>query len=288
MNTILNQDHPRIEDLVERDFAGYQRLVYAEAGIFLGPQKKALLVGRLARRMRELGGVSFRDYLKLAEADAAERQRLVEAVCTHETHFFRVPQQFEHLEREVLPRWKQQGAPGSGGRRSVRAWSAGCSTGEEPFTLAMVLHHALPGWQIEVLATDFSTRVLDQARQATWPVKRASEIPQHYLKAYMLRGVGSQEGRMKAGPELRALVQFERFNLNDDNAPIFGSFDLIFCRNVLIYFDAQSRERAFDRLLRHLAPHGYLFLGHAESLSNVRERVRTVIPAVYTPMDQSH
>jgi chemotaxis protein methyltransferase CheR len=127
--------------------------------------------------------------------------------------------------------------------------------------------------------------VLDQARQAIWPLKRASEIPEHYLKAYMLRGVGSQEGRMKAGPELRALVRFERVNLNDDNLSILGNFDLVFCRNVLIYFDAQSRERALDRLFRHVAPHGYLFLGHAESLSNIRERVRTVIPAVYTPMD---
>jgi chemotaxis protein methyltransferase CheR len=283
MSTIVKEDHHGLADLTDRDFGGYQRLIYAESGIFLGPAKKALLAGRLARRMRELEGISFRDYLRLAETNAAERQRLVEAVCTHETHFFRVPQQFELLEREILPRWKQQGAAGSRGRNIVRAWSAGCSTGEEPFTLAMVLHHALPGWQIEIVATDFSTRVLEQARQANWPVSRASEIPLHYLKTYMLRGVGSQEGRMKAGPELRTLVRFERVNLYDDNVPISSSFDLIFCRNVLIYFDAQSRERALDKLFRHLAPQGYLFLGHAESLSHIRERVRTVIPAVFTP-----
>ncbi len=276
-----------VPEISDKDFLGYQRLIYREAGIHLAAVKKALLVGRLSRRLRELGGMSYRDYLARVEEDAAERARLIEAVCTHETRFFREPRHFELLEREVLPRWRKQGfagPPGGKGARRVRVWSAGCSTGEEPFSLAMALRHALPeeaGWDIEVLATDLSARVLERAREAVWPLEKSADIPSVYLKAYMLRGTGSQEGRMKASPELRALVRFERVNLNDERLPVGGRFDLVFCRNVLIYFDAQSKARAVDRLLDRLAPHGLFFLGQAESLSGMPRRMRTIIPAVY-------
>jgi chemotaxis protein methyltransferase CheR len=271
--------------LTDQEFRGYQRLVYAEAGIWLSPAKKALLVGRLSRRLRELGGLSFGAYLSRVGEDEAERVRMLDALCTHETHFFREPRHFEFLEREVLPRWRAQGDTGGGERRRVRVWSAGCSTGEEPFSLAMVLRHHLPveeGWDIDILATDLSTRILERARQATWPLDKAGEIPKNYLRAYMLKGTGSQEGRMKAGPELRALVRFQRVNLNEGHG-VVGRFDLIFCRNVLIYFDAASKARAVERLLGHLSPHGLLFLGHSESLTGHGWRVRTVMPTVYAP-----
>jgi chemotaxis protein methyltransferase CheR len=266
-------------------FHGYQRLVYQEAGIYLGPNKKALLLGRLSRRLRELGGLSLSDYLHQVEEDAAERALMLDAICTHETRFFREPRHFEFLEHEVLPRWRAQGTPGLGGRR-VRVWSAGCSTGEEAFSLAMVLRFHLPaqeGWEIEILATDLSTKILEQARQTLWKVDRAQEIPTRYLKAFMLRGTGSQEGWMKAGPELRPLVQFQRVNLHEDPFPVVGRFDLLFCRNVFIYFDARSKARALDRLLDHLAPQGYLFVGHAESLGSLTHRVRLLQSAIYTP-----
>jgi chemotaxis protein methyltransferase CheR len=271
--------------LTDSEFTGYQRLVYREAGIWLSPSKRALLTGRVSRRLRELDGLSFGAYLRRAEEDETERVWLLDALCTHETHFFREPRHFELLEREVLPDWRARGDTGSGEGRRVRVWSAGCSTGEEPFSLAMVLRHHLPaseGWDIDILATDLSTRVLEQARQARWPVEKASEIPKHYLRGYMLKGVGRQEGKMKAGPELRALVRFQRVNLNDGQG-LVGRFDLVFCRNVLIYFDAASRARAVERLLGHLSPRGLLFLGHAESLSGLGWRVRTVMPTVYAP-----
>ncbi|HEX8823909.1 MAG TPA: protein-glutamate O-methyltransferase CheR [Archangium sp.] len=267
----------------DREFTGYQRLVYQEAGIWLSPAKKALLVGRLSRRLRELGGLSFGAYLSRVGDDAAERVRMLDAICTHETRFFREPKHFEFLEREVLPRWRAHGDTGSGEGRRVRVWSAGCSSGEEPFTLAMVLRHHLPaeeGWDIDILATDLSTRVLERARQALWPVDKAGEIPRHYLRAYMLKGTGSQEGKMKAGPELRSLVRFQRVNLNDGQG-LMGRFDLVFCRNVLIYFDAASKARAVERLLSHLSPHGLLFLGHSESMAGLGGRVRTLMPTVY-------
>lgn len=272
-----------LPELPDRVFYGYRRLIYQEAGIYLGPHKKALLMGRLSRRLRELG-CSFNAYLKQVQEDAVERARMLEAICTHETRFFREPRHFEFLEREVLPRWRSQGGTDSGGKQ-VRVWSAGCSSGEEAFSLAMVLRYHLPpeeGWAIEILATDLSTRILERARQTLWPVDRADEIPSRYLKAFMLRGTGSQEGLMKAGPELRPLVHFQRVNLNEESLPVPGRFDLLFCRNVFIYFDAASKARAVDRLVSRLATQGYFFVGHAESLGAVTHRLQLVQPTVYT------
>jgi len=273
-----------VPELPDSLFREYQELIYRHAGIFLGPAKKALLLGRLSRRLRELGALSLSAYLRRVREEPAERVHLIEAVCTHETHFFREPRHFTFLERDVLPRWRAQGATDAGAR-VVRAWSAACSSGEEPFSLAMVLRQHLPaeqGWHIDVLATDLSSRVLDRARQTLWPVDKAREIPEDYLKQFMLRGTGTQEGRMKAGPELRNLVRFQQLNLNDAHYPGLGRFDLIFCRNVLIYFDTASKQRVIGQLLSHLGPAGYLFMGHAESLTGMTDRVRTVMPTVYT------
>jgi chemotaxis protein methyltransferase CheR len=273
-----------VPELPDGLFRAYQELIYRHAGIFLGPAKKALLMGRLSRRLRELGAISLGSYLRRVREDPAERVRLIEAICTHETHFFREPRHFTLLERELLPRWRAQGATDSGGRR-VRVWSAACSTGEEPFSLAMVLRGHLPpeeGWSIDILATDLSTRVLSRARQVLWPVDKAREIPGHYLKQFMLRGTGSQEGWMKAGPELRPLVRFQQLNLNEHLYPGLGRFDLIFCRNVLIYFDATSKQRVIRQVLSHLEPQGHLFVGHAESLTGTVHHLRSVMPTVYT------
>ncbi|HEX8704564.1 MAG TPA: protein-glutamate O-methyltransferase CheR [Myxococcaceae bacterium] len=278
-----------VPELPDSIFREYQELIYRQAGIFLGPAKKALLVGRLSRRLRELGALSLGAYLRRVREDPAECVRLIEAICTHETHFFREPRHFTFLEKELLPRWRAQGSTDAGGR-TVRVWSAACSTGEEPFSLAMVLRRHLPpeeGWHIDIHATDLSTRVLDRARQLLWPLDKAREIPEHYLKQFMLRGVGSQEGWMKAGPELRPLVRFQKLNLNDELYPGLGRFDLIFCRNVLIYFDAVSKQRVIGRLLSHLKPQGHLFVGHAESLSGTAHRIRVVMPTVYTVLPEA-
>ena len=281
--TVAPGAFPEPPPLSEREFLTVQRLLYRESGIWLSSAKKALVVGRLSRRLRELKSPSFSAYLQRVEADGLERVRMLDALCTHETHFFREPRHFDFLARDVLPRWRAQGrTEGDDGRR-VRVWSAGCSTGEEPFSLAMVLRHHLPlseGWDVDILATDLSTRILEQARQTRFPLDKAREIPTPYLRAYMLKGMGPQEGWMKAGPELRGLVRFQRVNLNDFHG-VAGRFDLVFCRNVLIYFDQESRARAVERLLGHLAPAGLLFLGHSESLVGFGSRMRAVIPTVY-------
>jgi chemotaxis protein methyltransferase CheR len=281
--------HPtpaRVRPITRKAFSRFQKLVHREAGIYLSEAKKALLVGRLLRRLRAHDLDSFESYYRLVEEDAAERVRMLDCVCTNETHFFRDPRQFTFLEQTAAPLWEAAAAAGERPRR-VRAWSAGCSTGEEPYSLAMALLARLPptaGWRIDVLATDLSTRALERAHAAVWPVGKAVEIPAPFLKRFMLRGVGPEEGRMKAGPELRALVAFRRLNLNDLAYPSLGQFDLILCRNVLIYFDGASKERVIANLVDHLAPGGYLMLGHAESLSGLTDRTLAVGPSVYAPV----
>ncbi len=267
----------------DREFTRFQSLIHREAGIWLSPMKRALLVGRLTRRLRELGLDSFGEYYERVEADGAERIRMLDRVTTNETHFFREPRHFEFLAQKVFPSWRAEADEGLRPRR-IRAWSAACSTGEEPYSLAISLLRAFPpgsGWELEILATDLSTRVLERAREAVWPIEKAREIPPADLKAFMLRGTGPQQGLMKAGPEICAFVRFARLNLNDTAYPALGRFDLVFCRNVLIYFDAKTKERVVGRLLGLLAPCGYLFLGHAESLSGTALPVRSVLPTVY-------
>jgi len=270
----------RIRPISEREFALFQALILRESGIFLAPAKKALLVGRLSKRLRALGLSSFGAYYEriVDGDDREERVAMLDCISTNETHFFREPRQFEFLERQVLPRWKERGP------RVLRVWSAGCSTGEEPYSLAMLLLHHFPpfsGRQIEILATDISTRALARAEEAVWPIDKASEIPISYRRAFMLRGTASQEGKMKAAPEIRSLVRFERLNLNEEHYPVRGPFHLIFCRNVLIYFQMETKLKVIHRLLDVLAPDGLLFLGHAESLNAVTDRVASVVPTVY-------
>jgi len=271
--------------ITEKEFLRFQELIYKTAGIWLSQTKTALLVGRLSKRLRLLQLNSFSEYYGVVKQDPEELTRMLDAVSTNETRFFREPGQFEFIEKRILPQWIADAEAGKRSRK-IRVWSAGCSTGQEPYSLAMSLLHHLPpsaGWEIEIIATDLSTRVLEMAKSATWELGKASEIPDHYLKAFMLRGHGDRKGKMKAGPEIRSLIHFSRLNLNDAKYPVSGKFDLIFCRNVLIYFNLETRTRIVWRLLDYLAPEGYLFVGHAESLHTMSGVLRTVVPTIYTP-----
>jgi chemotaxis protein methyltransferase CheR len=279
MNTI-----PQISD---KEFGLFQSLIHREVGIHLNESKKALLVGRLARRLRELGLNSFEDYYSHVVDERGDNEKVLmfDCISTNETQFFREPWQFEFLEHKVFPEWQARADVGLHKRR-IRIWSSACSTGEEPYTLAMLLWNHFPpaaGWECEILATDLSTSVLEKAQTAVWPMERAKEIPLSYLHKFMLRGKRTQEGMMKAGPQIRSLIKFQRLNLNEDVYALTGPFDLIFCRNVLIYFTRESKKHVINRLLDYLEPSGYLFLGHAENLHDITDRVRAVIPAVYAP-----
>jgi chemotaxis protein methyltransferase CheR len=267
-----------VGELSDHEFSLFQALIQREAGIFLSPVKKPLLVGRLGRRVRDLGLPSFGAYYRRLQQDPDERVRMLDRVSTNKTHFFREPAQFAFLER-TLPLLTAAPRP-----RRVRAWSAGCSTGEEAYSLAAVLLAHLPAeprWEVEIVGTDISTRVLDKARAAVWPLPKSLEVPPDYLRAYFLKGHGSQEGLMKAGPALRGTVRFERRNLVEPEKAPAGPFDLIFCRNVLIYFEAATKARVLESLLARLSPEGYLFLGHAESLQSLTRRAASVGPTVY-------
>lgn len=275
---------PGIPQLTEGEFKRFQQLIQDEIGIYLGPVKKDLLVARLCRRLRELGLTSFSAYYERVAngGDPAERQLMLDCICTNETHFFREPSHFNFLEQRVLPGLLAQ--PHRPRSRSIRVWSAGCSTGEEPYSIAMAFKSRLSaaqGWQLDVLGTDISTRVLRAAEAAIWPLEKAREIPVEYLNSFVLRSGNRPEDKITVSPEIRAAVRFARLNLNADAYPGIGRFDFIFCRNVLIYFQPKTRDEVIARLFRHLLPGGYLFLGHSESLIGVTDRARSVWPTVY-------
>lgn len=274
---------PSLPNISEKEFRNFQALIRAEAGIWLSPSKTALLTGRLAKRLRLHGLKSFQDYYRLVLESPEEYIQMLDAISTNETRFFREPKHFELLDSHILPRWIRDSASGNRGR-DIRVLSAGCSTGQEPYSLAMTLLHHFPpgsGWNLEIIAADLSTRVLEIAQRGIWSVDKASEIPFDYLKAFMLKGYGDQEGKIKAGREIRSLIRFQRANLHQSPYPFVGKFDLIFCRNVLIYFDLRSREMVLHRLARSLSPDGYFFVGHAESLHTMTGILDPVIPTVY-------
>jgi len=269
------------------EFRRLQALIYKESGIWLSEVKTALLTGRLSKRLRALKFDTFAEYYDRVSVDDEERRTMLDAITTNETHFFREPTHFQFLERQVLPAWQAEAAAGKRSR-TIRVWSAGCSTGQEPYSLAMLLVDRLPatqGWTVEILATDLSRRVLNIAEEGVWDAAKCQGIPLQYMRAFMLKGLGENQGKMKAAPSVR-VIRFMRLNLNDCAYPGIGAFDLIFCRNVLIYFDAEGRRRVIGQLLRHLAPQAYLFVGHAESLNSVCPSLQCVIPTVYSRSSQ--
>lgn len=261
-----------MQALTDQELHGFSRLMLDAAGISLPLSKKALVSSRLGRRLQVLGHESFAQYLDHLRHDAQERQRAVDLLTTNETYFFREPQHFAFLADRIVP--------AADASRPLRVWSAACSSGEEPYSIAMVLAERMASRPWELVATDISTRVLEQARAGVYSMDRAQRVPLPYLKAYCLRGVGAQEGRLAVQPSLRERVRFECLNLNGA-WPELGKFDLIWLRNVMIYFDAPTKRALVGRLAQALRPGGYLFVGHSESLSGLDSELQAVQPAVY-------
>jgi chemotaxis protein methyltransferase CheR len=271
-----------------REFRELSSLIESVSGIVLHETKRPLLVRRLSARIRELSLTSYGEYYRFVIADSSgeELVRMLDLVATNETQFFREPGHFRFLEEHVYPAWQRM-ARLDARRYDIRVWSAACSTGQEPFSLAMQFLAHLPpedGWRTDILATDISTRALAVATSATWNIEKATQIPARYLKAFMLRGTDDQIGKMRATPALREAVRFERFNLSDGEYPR-GVFDVIFCRNVLIYFAEEARATVIERLTDALVPNGLLFVGHAESLHSHRTRLRALQPTIYMRTD---
>jgi chemotaxis protein methyltransferase CheR len=267
-------------------FQKFQKLIYSETGIWLGSSKTALLCGRLFRRLRTLEMASLEIYYEcvIRPEQHEERARMIDAITTNETRFYREPRQFEFLVQRVFPRWQADAERGLRPKR-VNIWSAGCSSGEEPYTVAMLLAKHLPaeqGWEAQILATDISNRVLEKARKGIYPIARSAELPKDLLHSFMLRGTAERRGEMKVKVEIQHMVDFRRLNLDQESDLVEGPFDAIFCRNVLIYFDTASKQRVVTSLIRHLMDNGILFVGHAENLSSVFPQLRSLEPTIYT------
>ena len=234
--------------------------------------KKQLVAGRLARRLRHLEMDNYGDYFKLLQKNGGEMQTAVDLLTTNETYFFREPKHFNFLRDHVLPGLK--------GRGSIRVWSGACSSGEEPYTVAMVMAEVLGSRPWEIVASDLSTRVLAKAREGRYTMEDAEGIPRPLLVKYGLKGVGSQDGTFMLKPELRGRINFRQINLNT-GLPELGTFDVIFLRNVMIYFDLETKRQVIRRILPLLRPGGYLMLSHSENLNGVSDALSTVQPSIY-------
>jgi chemotaxis protein methyltransferase CheR len=267
---------PGLADVVlkEQEFIKFRDLIYRIAGISLAPSKKPLVASRLAKRIRHHGLASYNEYFEMISAanGQSELQMAVDLLTTNETHFFREPKHFDFLRQFILPIRK----PG----RTLRIWSAACSTGEEPYSIAMLLDEVLGTAPWEVVASDLSMSVLEKARIGLYPMERIPEIPRHYLSNYCLKGTGTQEGTLLIERKLRERVQFLQYNLTEA-PPKLAEFDVIFLRNVMIYFDQETKRQVVSRLMSKLRPGGHFLVGHSETLNGINEQVRLVQPAIY-------
>jgi len=258
--------------LNDSEFARFQQMIFSTAGISMTSAKKTLVAGRLAKRLKHHGLGSYGEYFQLLSRSREEVQVAVDLLTTNETYFFREPKHFDFLrERILLPR-----PPG----RPFRVWSAACSSGEEPYTLAMVLAEHLGEAAWEILGSDISTRVLETARTGLYPMERMRGLAPASLRAHCLKGVGSQEGSFMIDPALRRRVRFAQINLNE-SLPDVGEFDVIFLRNVMIYFQTETKRQVVSRLLTKLRTGGFFIVGHSESLNGLAQGLETVAPSIY-------
>ncbi|MDO8465192.1 MAG: protein-glutamate O-methyltransferase CheR [Gallionella sp.] len=258
----------------DQEFSQFQKLIYQLAGISLSPTKKALVSGRLAKRLIQHRLDSYGDYFKLLTAshNSAELQVAVDLLTTNETYFFREPKHFDFLRTQILAKHK----PGN----AFRVWSAACSSGEEPYSIAMVLADHLGDGQWEVVASDICTRVLDKARTGHYLMDRIDGISREHLSRYCLKGVSTQENTLLVDKKLRSRVNFKQVNLNQ-SLPSLGEFDVIFLRNVMIYFDQETKRQIVQRMLPMLKPGGHFLIGHSESLNGVVDTLYPLSPSIY-------
>lgn len=278
LNSSLNLVRSEMGDT---EFKRFSDLIQSEFGIKMPPTKKVLLQSRFQKRLRALGLNSYKeycDYVFSPEGREAERMHLIDVVTTNTTHFFREPKHWDIMNNTVMPElWSR----GIGHNGDLHIWSAGCSSGEEPYTLAMVLHEwgtSRQGFRFSILATDISQKILAEAKRAVYTMDKVEDVPMQYKKKYMLK---SKDKRLvKMDSVLRNKISFQRLNfMTDFSLP--QKQDIIFCRNVVIYFDRPTQEVLFQKFCNNLQPGGYLFIGHSESLSGMPLPIRQVAPTVF-------
>jgi chemotaxis protein methyltransferase CheR len=269
-------------ELSEKEFQRISRMVGELAGINLHDGKRELVKARLGKRLRLLGLSSYTEYMKYVEEDASgvELANMLDALSTNLTYFFRESQHLDYLSKDILP---QMIAAAGRGPKKLRVWSAGCSSGEEPYSIAVVLMETLPDpsrWDVKILATDISGQVLAKARQGVYEEARFRDMPAAIRGRYFELADSGPPKRFRVCDQLRKMVHFARLNLMEP-WPMRGPFDIIFCRNVMIYFDKPTQERIIHRFTDILSPGGVLFIGHSESLSGIQHKLRQVYPTVY-------
>ncbi len=270
-------------ELKDKTFKKFSSLIYNHAGIVLSDIKKQLVKSRLAKRVYALGLKSYEEYYKHLETDnfqGAEMVFMLDAISTNKTSFFRENAHFELLKNTLLPELVEK----MGGRGVMKLWSAACSTGEECYTLCIVLSEFLqnyPSMDFHILATDISTQVLQKAQLGIYNIEQAEDIGTPLMRRYFQRGHNNFRGRIRVKEELRSHCTFKRLNFMDPNWKLNDSFDIIFCRNAMIYFDKPTQARLVERFHQHLKPEGHLFIGHSESLLDSRQLFSYVQPTVY-------
>jgi len=273
------------EGLAPSDFSRFGELIHATCGIKMPPQKKSMLEARLRKRLRSLGMQSFEEYSAFVFSPRGMEEELVnliDVVTTNKTDFFREAKHFDFLAETALPRLLN--SYGSGVQRPLRVWSAGCSTGEEPYTLAMVLSEfaqTVPGFDFAIHGTDISTQVLEKARLGIYRQERVEPVPEALKKKYLMRSRDPEKGLVRVAPELRAKVQFRRLNFMEGDFGLREPIDIIFFRNVMIYFERSQQMALLQRFCACLPPGRYLFTGHSESLHGMGLPLVQVAPAVY-------
>ncbi len=268
----------------DRDFLRLSRFIYESCGINLPPGKKTMIEGRLRKRLRALGMDSFGRYCEFLFSPSgmqSEHVHMIDVVTTNKTDFFREPEHFDYLSKTVLPELVL--SPGAT-RRRINVWSAACSTGEEPYTLSMVLAEfaqECSRFDFSVLATDISTVVLEKAALGIYEHERVIPVPMMLRKKYLLKSRHKEKGLVRIAPELRGYVRFRRLNFLDDDYGIDERMDVVFCRNALIYFDRPTQEKFVFRFLEHMRRGGYLFIGHSESLNGMELPLEQTAATVY-------
>lgn len=245
--------------LSDEDFSKFQKIMYQETGIFLPTTKKALVIGRISKRLRYNNLESFREYLNFVQdpANKKEWDIMINVLTTNETYFFREKKHFDYLLNEAKRVYNTS--------EMFRVWSAACSTGEEPYSIAMVLYELNPNRTPDITASDINTDVLDIARKGIYPDDRGKEIPEEYKKKYCLKGINKNIGKFSVSKKIKQSVKFHRINLLNQ-IPGIGSFDLVFLRNVLIYFDADSKRIVLENIYSKMKKNAKLIMGHSESI----------------------
>lgn len=268
-------------ELSTKDFTKLSKFIYTQCGIKLPEYKHVMLQSRVQKRLRALKIESFEEYIEFLfskDGQQLELVHLLDVVTTNKTDFFREPVHFEFMQEHSLPEFI------ANGNSRMKIWSAGCSSGEEPYTIAMVLNDFAEknrSFSYDILATDLSTDILQKAAQAVYKKDRVATMPQYYLHKYFLKNKDAQKPLVKVIPALRNKIQYQRLNFMSDSYNTPKDFDLIFCRNVLIYFEREVQETVINKLCTHLKPGGYFFLGHSESIINMNVPLKQIKPSVY-------